>query len=112
MFLPPFPLGRVFPSGYQVMVRVLGLAECPQERRNVLRPQNQQANFMLHILHAVGVQHGHIYLASLEELGYALGQQDTRGIKVDRVEVTQLRLAKPGVNFPASVAEFFDKMLL
>jgi len=67
---------------------------------------------MLHILHAVWVQHSHIYPAGLEKLGYALRKKDTNGIKVNGVEIAQFRLAKAGVNSPISVAEFLDKVLL
>ena len=112
MFCPAFPVSLIFPSGYQVMARVLHFLERPQESGNVLRPKYQQAYLMLHILHAVWVQHSHIYPAGLEKLGYALCQKDTNGIEVDGVEIAQFRLAKAGVNFPASVAEFLDKMLL
>lgn len=112
MFFPPLPVGWVFPSGNKVMRGILCLVECPQERGNVLLPDGKLPDFMLHILHTVGVKHSHIDHAGLEELCHALCQQDTRRIEVDGVEVTQLWLAQTGVDVPVPVAEFLDKIAL
>ena len=100
------------PTDFGLHITFQRLVERPQERRNILRPDDKLPDFMLHILHTVGVKHSHIDHAGLEELCHTLCQQDPHRIEVDRIEVAQLRLAQTGVDVPVPVAEFLDKISL